>query len=183
MHPTTMPALFLVLLAALCGAGPSAAQAPPPPAVVTPQPDRTTASYGDWVLRCDLAATGERSCEVAQTIQDARGQLLAHITARRAPAGGQMLLTVQVGTNIAIPEPVRLMIDEQAALNLAFRRCLPRGCFAELQLPDSDAVSFAQRAEAARFDYRGADGASLSIPVSLRGLAPSLEALKVADRA
>jgi invasion protein IalB len=183
MPPKTMPTLFFALLAALGGAGPSAAQAPPPPAAATPQPDRTTASYGDWVLRCDLTATGERSCEVAQTIQDARGQLLAHITARRASTGGQMLLTVQVGTNIAIPEPVRLMIDEQAALNLAFRRCLPRGCFAELQIPDSDILNFAQRAEAGRFDYRSADGAALSIPVSLRGLAPSLEALKVADRA
>jgi invasion protein IalB len=147
-----------------------------------PQPDRTTASYGDWVLRCDLKATGERSCEVAQTIQDIQAQILAQVTARRVSPGGQLLLTVQVGTNIAIPEPGRLMIDERAALNLAFRRCLQRGCFAELQLPDEDAITFAQRAEAARFNYRSADGASISIPVSLRGLASSLEALKAAER-
>jgi invasion protein IalB len=147
-----------------------------------PLPDRTTASYGDWLLRCDLKAGGERSCEVAQTIQDTQGQLLAQITARHASPGGPLLLAVQVGTNIAIPEPGRLMLDEQAALSLAFRRCLPRGCFAELQLPDSDAITVAQSAEAARFDYRSADGALLSIPVSLRGLSTSLEALQAAER-
>jgi invasion protein IalB len=134
------------------------------------------------VLRCDQTATGERACEVAQTIQDTRGQLLAHLTVRRPTPAGPLMLTVQVGTNITIAEPVRFMVEEQAALNLAFRRCLPRGCFAELELPDSAAIAFAQRAEAVRFDYRGADGSSLSIPVSLRGLAPSIEALKVAER-
>lgn len=180
MPAKLLPALLLGLLAALPGAGRAAAQ--PAPAATVPQPDRTTASYGDWVLRCDLKAAGERFCEVAQTIQDTQGAVLAQVTARRATPGGPLLLTVQVGTNIAIPEPVRMMADEQAALNLAFRRCLPRGCFAELQLPDGDAIAFAQRAEAARLDYRSADGTALSIPISLRGLAASLEALKVAER-
>jgi invasion protein IalB len=31
-------------------------------------PDTTTASYGDWVLRCSLQS-GEKLCEVAQTLR------------------------------------------------------------------------------------------------------------------
>lgn len=77
MPPKLLSAAFLTLLAVLCGPGPSVAQAPPPSTTAMPQPDRTTASYGDWVLRCHLKGTGERSCEVAQTIQDTQAQLLA----------------------------------------------------------------------------------------------------------
>jgi invasion protein IalB len=88
MPPKLLSAVFLTLLAVLCGHGPSAAQAPPPPIAAMPQPDRTTACYGDWVLRCDLKGNGERSCEVAQTIQDTQAQLLAQVTrGARRPAG------------------------------------------------------------------------------------------------
>ncbi|WP_255430371.1 invasion associated locus B family protein [Roseomonas sp. 18066] len=158
---------------------PSAANAP---AAAAPQPERTTASYGDWVLRCVLPVGSQRSCEVAQTIQDTRAQILAQVTARRSLPGALLLLTVQVGAHITIGDPIRLMADEQAALALAFRRCMPRGCFAEVALPDGEVIAFAQRAEAARVEYTNAEGATLSIPVSLRGLAASLEALQAAER-
>lgn len=174
--------VFLALLGTVCGPGRSVAQVPAAvPSAVIPPPDRTTASYGDWVLRCELKASSERSCEVAQSVQDAQGQLLAQIIVRRASQGATLLLTVQVGVNIAVSEPARIMLDDQAALNVAFRRCLPRGCFAELLLPRSDALAVAQRAEAARVEYRGADGGVLTIPISLRGLASSLEALRAAE--
>lgn len=146
-----------------------------------PRPDRTTASYGDWVLRCDHSNAGERACEVAQTIQDGRSQVLALMTARRGTTDGRVTFTAQVGTNATVTEPVRLVIENQAALSLAFRRCMPRGCFAEVQMPDTEASTLARRSDAAKLDYQDADGTLVSIPVSLRGLAPSLDALRRAE--
>lgn len=198
-------ATFVRVLAflAIIGASPAIAQAQAPsrnapPAAVTapmpaqtptpvggdgagPRPDRTTASYGDWVLRCELSNGGERRCEVAQTIQDGRGQVLALLTAQRGTPEGQMAFTAQVGMNTTVGEPMRLLIEDQAVLTLAFRRCMPRGCFAEARLPEGEARALARRNDAAKLDYRDADGAPVSIPVSLRGLAPSLEALKRAE--
>lgn len=162
-------------------AAPAQAPALPGGNTAVPRPDRTTASYGDWVLRCELSNAGERGCEVAQTIQDGRGQILALLTARRGTPEGQIVFTAQVGINIAVTDPARLLIEDQAALSLAFRRCVQRGCFAEAQLSENEARTLARRNDAAKLDYRDADGTPVSIPVSLRGLAPSLEALKRAE--
>ena len=199
MSPRATFAPVLAFLAILGGPPPSAwAQAPsrttPPAAVPTqlpaspgedgaaPRPDRTTASYGDWVLRCDLSNGGERVCEVAQTIQDGRSQVLALLTARRGTPDGRITFTAQVGPNATVTEPARLVIEDQAALSFAFRRCMPRGCFAEVQLPDTEATTVARRNDAAKLDFRDSEGTLVSIPVSLRGLAPSLDALRRAEQ-
>src|SRR5437899_1793635 len=53
---------------------PRAAPPPSPPVATTPTPDRTTASFGDWILRCDRrtdVTPPQRFCEVGQTIQRA----------------------------------------------------------------------------------------------------------------
>ena len=202
-HPTRL--WTAALLAALAGAMPGAqaqAQAPArgrpataaPPAVVPPaaappaapaasRPDRTTASYGDWVLRCELAANGAgRSCEVAQTELDGRGQVLAQITARPAGPAGAITLTVQVGTNATVAEPLRLGVENEAGLALPFRRCLPRGCFAEAQPNAAEFAALLAWTEPARIELRDGGGQSVTIPVSLRGLAASLDALQAAER-
>lgn len=176
MFLATTRAVTLALLGALACA-PLAAQAQE--GTAAPRPDRTTASYGDWVLRCELPAGGERRCEVAQTIQDQRGQPLAYLTARGV-APGQVVVMIQVGTNITVTEPARLMLDDQPALALAFRRCTPRGCFASAQLPQNETAALARRTEAAKLDFRDAEGQVASFPISLRGLAAALDALHAA---
>ncbi|MDB5411891.1 MAG: invasion protein [Rubritepida sp.] len=174
----------LALLAAFYCA-PAAAQSPrpappvpaaaPPPA---PRPERTTASYGDWTLRCEQPANlAERSCEVAQPIMDARGQPIAQMVVKRGTEGGSLLVSVQVATNISLPEPVQLLIEDQTVLTLTFRRCLPRGCFAEVEQRSADVFGIARRGEAAKLEYRDAAGALVSVPMPLRGLVAALEAL------
>jgi invasion protein IalB len=150
---------------------------------VAPRPERTTASYGDWVLRCELPPGGaERSCEVAQTVLDGRGQTLAQIIARRAAGNGGMQLSVQVGGSATVAEPLRLAVETQAVLTLRFRRCLPRGCFAEVQPTEMELGALLPRTEPIRLEFTDGDGQPVSIPASLRGLAASLDALRAADR-
>jgi invasion protein IalB len=186
--------LIAALIASLAGAMPGAqAQAPvhsgAPPAVVpaspvpaaAPRPDRTTAAYGDWVLRCELAAGGTgRSCEVAQTVLDGRGQVLAQLTGRLSGPAGAVALVVQVGTNATVAEPLRLGVETEAGLTLHFRRCLPRGCFAESQPALAEIAALLPRTEPARVEFRDGEGQPVTIPVSLRGLAASLDALRMA---
>lgn len=191
------PLRILAALLAIAGGMPAAlAQAPArggapaapaptvaPPATAIPRPERTTASYGDWILRCELpAGSSERSCEVAQIVQDARGQTLAQMIARRAAANGGILLSVQVGTNATVVEPLRLAVEGQAGLSLPFRRCLPRGCFAEAQPPEAELNALARRTEPARLEFADGDGQPVAIPASLRGLSSALEALRAGER-
>ena len=170
--------------------GPAAAVAPAPQAApptaatpAAPRPDRTTATYGDWVLRCELpAGGGERACEAAQTVLDQRGQVLAQIAARQPSPAGGITLVVQVGTNATVSEPLRLSVEGQAVLTLSFRRCLPRGCFAETQPGEDELGALLRRTEPAQIEFVDSDGQAVAIPASLRGLSASLDALWAADR-
>jgi invasion protein IalB len=85
-----------------------------------------------------------------------------------------------VGTNATVAEPLRLGMENEAGLTFAFRRCLPRGCFADAQPAPAEIAALLPRAEPARIEFRDGEGQSVTIPVSLRGLATSLEALRVA---
>jgi invasion protein IalB len=58
------------------GAAPNAPAEANRPAPVSAEPETTTASYGDWLLRCQRAAGGASSprvCGIVQTVQ-AQGQ-------------------------------------------------------------------------------------------------------------
>lgn len=145
------------------------------------RPDRTTAAYGDWVLRCERSDIGERGCEVAQTVLDAQSQPIAQLIARRGAQPSQITLSVQVAANATVSEPARMAAGEQPARTLPFRRCMPRGCFAEMTQAQGELVSLAAAAETAKLEYRSADGNAVSVPISLRGLAASLEALGRAE--
>jgi invasion protein IalB len=163
------------------GGGPTPSPSPSlqaaPPAAATP------ASYGEWVLRCELLADGaERACEAAQTVFDQRGLVLAQIAARQAGPAGAIMLAVQVGTNATVSEPLRFGVENEGGLALAFRRCLPRGCFAEGQPPAAELAALLPRTEPARIEFRDGENRPVTIPVSLRGLATSLDALRAAQR-
>src|SRR4051794_27922364 len=71
MHVTRLfvLALGLVPITAIAQAANEAPRQASKPPAVAPTPERTTASFGDWVLRCEAAVTpAQRVCEVAQVI-------------------------------------------------------------------------------------------------------------------
>lgn len=164
-------------------AGSLPATSPPRDQGAAPRPDRTTATYGDWVLRCELpAAGGEQSCEVTQTVLDGRGQPLIQIVARRGSAADQVVVSIHVAANATVSEPLRLSADSGSAVVAPFRRCTPRGCFAETQSPHGELAALAGRGEGGKVEYRDGDGGAVSVPVSLRGLGASLVAFSAAPR-
>ncbi len=144
----------------LCIALPFAAQAQQPPArpptatpatTATPDaPDRTTASFGDWNLRCEtLRPQGQpatRVCEIQQALQDQRGQPILQVVLGRPARGEPLRLIVQVPLEVRVDAPLRLIHDPAApaaeALSPTYRMCSAQrgGCFAELDLRDDAAI-------------------------------------------
>jgi invasion protein IalB len=182
-----------LLLCALLAIAPCAALAQTPPraaaqppargAAPAPQPDRTTAQYGDWTLRCQATGTAEeRVCDVLLTIADQRRQPLAQLVVRRGQQPSALAVSAQVGANLVVTEPARLMIEETALATLPFQRCLPQGCFAEAQQPEAEFTAAAGRAELARLEYRSGEGAPVVLQFPLRGLVAALQALRAAER-
>lgn len=182
--------LGMVALAGPAAAQPAAskpasppAAAPVPAAPISPEPSSTTASFGDWTLRCQrIADAGKimRICEVAQVLQ-AQGQQapIAQIALGRLANGEPVRVTAVMPVSVTFPSSVQIAMGEKDAkpLELPWRRCLPTGCFAETAPGDDVLKQWRKASEPGRILFRDAAGRDLALPLSARGLDQALDAL------
>lgn len=188
-------AVPLVALATLAGAAvwpglaaTAVAQTAPAPAApaapaVPADPQVTTATYGDWVLRCTRTGEGaqaQRLCEIVQTLQ-AQGQqgIVAQIAFGRLGPKDPLKLTVLLPVNTSFPGSVRMGLDEKdaGAQELGWRRCLPMGCFADAEPKDDMIRRWRAQTSGGVILYRDGTGRDVVLPMSMRGLAQALDNL------
>ncbi|TXN22066.1 invasion protein [Methylobacterium sp. WL9] len=181
-----LAATAAVIAALLSGpvAGETAKPAAAPPAKPVPnEPGATTASFGDWVLRCQRGGSAEkpvRVCEVAQSMQvQGQNQPIAQIAIGRAGAGEPLQITVLLPPNVAFPSSVRLLSDEKdtGGYELVWRRCLPGACVADAAAKDDALKRWRAANEPGRIVFKNAGGQDVAIPLSWRGLPQALDAL------
>jgi invasion protein IalB len=149
--------------------------------------DLTTATYGDWQLRCRNVPGNEeakrkpiRLCEVIQSVILRGGSGPFAQLAFGKPAPGQPLMfTTVLPVNITFPSTVRIAVDEkdQQPAELAWTRCLPGGCFASIQANEQFLKKWRAQEAAGRFTFTSGAGQDVTLPFSFRGLDRALEAL------
>lgn len=166
------------------GAKPAAPAAPAAsPAPVSNDPETTTSTYGDWLLRCQRvqdANGSRRNCEVAQAVS-VKGQNapIAQIAFGRINANDPLRVTVVTPHDVSFPSTIRIAMDEKDTqpTELAWTRCLPVGCFASGG-PSADALKkWRASSESGRLIVRSGGGQDVAILFSFRGLAQALDAL------
>ena len=150
------------------------------PETVSSDPQMTTASYGDWVERCQrLDANGEtrRLCEVALTVA-ASGQSapLAEIAIGRVKKGAPLRLTLVLPVNVGFPSAPEITAEGGEAVELAWRRCVPAGCFADIGF-DAAMLRVWREAKTAKVQSKSAAGGYFNFAISLRGLPQALDAM------
>jgi len=157
--------------------------AKPTPAPVGADPQSTTANYGDWVVRCQHvgdAATGRRVCEVAQIIQMQGGQgPVAQIAVVRPTAADPLRLTIVLPPNVSFPSSPRMAVDDKDAqpADLSWRRCLPGGCFADIEIKDDLLQRWRGQSAQGIIKFKDSAGRDVALPFSFRGFAQALDAL------
>ncbi|MDB5414664.1 MAG: invasion protein [Rubritepida sp.] len=175
-----------LLAGLLCAAAPAAAQAPrpaaPPTAAAAPVPaDRTTATFGDWVMRCESRPpqpTPGRGCELLQSLQDQRGQPVAQFAFGRIRRADPMRLVVLIPSNITVAVPMRLSLEDGAApVPVTLRACGPRGCVADTELAAPVLARLRAREAQGKLEYRDALNGEVALPFSTRGFGQALDAL------
>jgi invasion protein IalB len=143
--------------------------------------DRTTATYEDWVLQCEVQVgpPPRKACDIAQVTQvQGRNVPLSRIAVARPEKGQAIKLTVQVPVNIQLGANVRIQAsDADTGLAVPFDRCLPAGCFAEFELKDDVLRKFRAAADGGKLTYKAANGQAMTIPVSFKGFARAFDAL------
>lgn len=175
LYATSGPALF--------AASPAPSPAAPATAPsVSAEPATTSATYGDWVMRCQRVGEGaaaKRMCEVAQTIRVQQGRdPIAEVALGRLPVEKALHLTALLPPNVSFPSSVSMAGEKPAqTLDLQWRRCLPGGCFADAVAADEIIRVWRGSIGAGKLTFKDASGRDVQLPVSFRGLAQALDAL------
>src|SRR5262249_49103037 len=161
-------------------------QAPAPapqaaPAAVDQNPQRTTASYGDWTVRCELAPgpPPQRNCEMDQLVQmPGQPNPISRVLIPLPQKGEPPKFFIQLPINVSFATPLKLtMNDKDAGITTPFRRCVPAGCVAEIDLKDDLQKKFRAATEQGRILYKNAADQDMTIPLSFKGFAQAFEAL------
>jgi len=66
---------------------------------------------------------------------------------------------------------------KDAGVSTPFRRCIPAGCFAEVELKDDLQKKFRAAAEPGKILFKDAADRDVAIPLSFKGFAQAFEAL------
>ena len=179
--------VLAMALALTAGAGEAASEKSKPEAAprkdgdaISSDPQMTTATYGDWVERCQrLDANGEprRVCEVALTVA-ASGQSapLAEIAIGRPRKNAPLRLTLVLPVNVSFPSAPKITVEGGEPVELSWRRCVPAGCFADSTF-DAGTLRAFRDAKSAKVESKSAAGGYFNFAISLRGLPQALDAL------
>jgi len=155
-----------------------AAPAPAAPAPTTSDPAQTTATYGDWVLRCVRPEKGPQVCEVVQSmVVQGQQQPVAQVAVGYDK--NDLRFTMLVPPAISLSRGPTLGVANAASphFDLAWRRCVPNGCFADVAVGPELLKTLRGRTEPMQIDFKDAAEREVKLPLSMRGLVPALDAL------
>ena len=143
-------------------------------------PQRTTATYEDWTVRCETRGTPPvKNCEMVQAVT-AQGQTtpIAQVAIGRANKGDPVKVVFQLPINVWIQPGVKLVYDTKlAGLAGGFRWCVPAGCFADIDLKDDIVKRMRAATEQGRFEFKDAGQRDVAIPVSFKGFSQAFDAM------
>jgi invasion protein IalB len=162
----------------------SAAEQKPTEPPISSEPRVTTASYGDWLLRCQRVGETEKAvriCEVVLTIQGGAQQQapIAELAFGRLSKADPYRITAHLPTNIALPSVVKFSFGEKdpRQQDLVWRSCAPVGCFADGALSEMQWRALHGLTEPGSLEFTDSVGRSVKLPVSFRGLPQAMDAL------
>jgi invasion protein IalB len=181
-------AVLLVLSNAATAQRPAAPPAPPPPPAPaqpapTEVPQRTTASYANWVLTCDTQAgpPTQKTCEILQVVQaQSQGRTVpfSRIAVIPPVKGQPIKLIIQVPTNVTLSTNVRIQTaDADPGVATPFARCAPTGCFVDFELKDDVLKKFRAASGNGKISYADVAGHEVVVPLSFSGFNQAFDAL------
>ena len=154
--------------------------APAAPAAPVEGPQRTSASYGDWVVRCEITAAQppQKNCDMEQLAQmQGQANPISRVAIPLPVKGQPARLIIQVPVNVSLSAPVRISADNKDHLTVAFHRCIPAGCFADTELKEEEIRRFRAETEAGKLLYKDSGDRDVTIPLSFKGFGQAFDAL------
>ncbi len=136
------------------------------------------AQYGDWQMSCDTPPGASfEQCAIIQnvTAEDQPNVGLSVIVLKTADQSAR-LLRVLAPLGVLLPNGLGLNIDGKDMGRVAFVRCLPNGCVAEVVLDDAMIATLSAGKDAIFVVFKTPEE-GIGIPVSLLGFGEGFEKL------
>jgi invasion protein IalB len=165
-------------------AQPPAQHAQPPAVTAAPPvqqgPQRTSATYGDWVVRCEVPeGQTQKTCEMDQQAQ-MQGQTnpISRVVIPVPVKGQETKLIILLPNNVTIAGGVKIEVDaKDRGLIIPFTRCAPGACIAETSLKEEEMKHFRTETQPAKMLYKDAADRPVTLPLSFKGFGQAFDAL------
>ena len=171
MHSNS-PSFLTILAGAFLLAATNAASAQ------TPQ--QTTATYEDWIVRCETLAgpPPKKSCEMVQSTQMQGQGVISQVAVGRPVKGQPVKIVVQLPNGVWLPTGVKLSAAGVSDPGLVgtFKRCL-NGCFADFEVKDDTIKKLRSMTEPGQIQFKDGTVKDISLPLSFKGFGAALDAL------
>jgi invasion protein IalB len=150
-------------------------------------PQRTTATYDQWQLRCETRAVAGKSvrvCEIAQTVQvSGQVQFSAQVAVGRGGADQPYRMVFQVPTGVWLPAGVQFKASDKAEPSKAtYKRCLPNACFADIEAEGIVKAIRDGQATQGNLIFQVQEGQAVTIPIAYKGFVAAFDALAAAEK-
>ncbi len=136
------------------------------------------AQHGDWQLSCDTppGATSEQ-CAIIQTVTaDNQPNVGLRVVVLKTADQQFTILRILAPLGVLLPNGLGLNIDGQDMGRVAFVRCMPEGCIAEV-IMDENLINVLSNGQTAIFVVFKTPEEGIGIPVSLVGFTAGFAAL------
>ena len=146
---------------------------------VAAAPQSTTATYGDWTLRC-VMHNKTNVCEMAQSMQiKGQSRPITQIAIGRQAKTDPLKIVFEVPINVWLPDGVKLTTDDKkVSISASFTRCLPVGCFADVEIGKAQIKALSALKKAGKLQFKDAGKQPIAIPVSFKGFGDAYDAMQ-----
>jgi len=144
-------------------------------------PQRTTATYEDWIVQCEMqtGSPPQKACEMTQVTQvEGRNIPFSRVAIAQPTKNQPVKLVVQLPVNVSLLVNVRIQVsDSDPGLAAPFARCVPTGCFADVEVNDDALKKFRATSGAGKLSFADAGGHNVAVPLSFKGFSQAFDAL------
>ena len=142
-------------------------------------PQRTTATYDDWTVRCEMRGAAN-ICEMAQTMQiKGQAQPISQIAIGRQGKNEPLKIVFEVPINVWLRTGVTLKADEKYSfISASYSRCLPMACFADIEIKDDVIKKLRALKTNGKLQFKDAGQQDIAIPVSFKGFGEAYDAMQ-----
>ena len=128
------------------------------------------AEYGDWQMSCDTppGASSEQCAIIQNVTAENQPNVGLSVIVLKTADGEARLLRVLAPLGVLLPNGLGLNVDGEDMGRVAFVRCLPNGCIAEVLLDDDLIATLSEGSNAIFVVFRTPEE-GIGIPVSLEG--------------